>query len=160
MRRKPPERRPGLAQRHAELAALKWANSSLRFMSGRELQFRFEVAPSPLARLYRCLLLMRPIGLPEVFVTSPNLNDLAPGRQLPHVYSHDERGTQLCLWLPRAREWVPQMKMAETFLPWTAEWLDYFEEWLITDEWTGGGEHPAPRKKKQRVPGRMPRRMR
>ena len=48
----------------------------------------------------------------------------------------------MCLWLPKAREWSAQMRLDETYLPWAAEWLDYFEEWLVTDEWSGGGTHP------------------
>jgi hypothetical protein len=27
-------------------------------------------------------------------------------------------------------------------LPWAAIWLFYFEEWLASGEWKGGGEHP------------------
>jgi hypothetical protein len=40
------------------------------------------------------------------------------------------------------------MKLNETYLPWTSEWLDYFEEWLVTDVWAGGGAHPEPRRKR------------
>lgn len=79
---------------------------------------------------------------------SPNLPVLAEGRPLPHVYRHDEAGTKLCLWLPRKNEWLPQMPLGETYIPWTSEWLNYFEEWLLTDEWAGGGEHPVPKKKR------------
>jgi hypothetical protein len=28
-------------------------------------------------------------------------------------------------------------------VPWTALWLFYFEEWLTSDDWKGGGIHPA-----------------
>jgi hypothetical protein len=28
-------------------------------------------------------------------------------------------------------------------VPWTALWLFYFEEWLVSNEWKGGGEHPG-----------------
>lgn len=83
-----------------------------------------------------------------MFVLSPNLLDLAAGRPLPHVYKHDGKGTRLCLWFPRQNEWVPQMRLGETYIPWTAEWLNYFEEWLLTDVWAGGGEHPSMKKKR------------
>lgn len=28
-------------------------------------------------------------------------------------------------------------------VPWTSLWLYFFEDWLATDEWKGGGKHPA-----------------
>jgi hypothetical protein len=34
------------------------------------------------------------------------------------------------------------MLIDQTFVPWTALWLFYFEDWLTTNEWRGGGEHP------------------
>ena len=27
----------------------------------------------------------------------------------------------------------------QTIVPWTALWLFYFEEWLTSDDWKGGG---------------------
>lgn len=139
---KPPPRLPNLAQRHAELKALRWPESTLEFVQGRELWFGFKVAPTPMARVYQCVLKIYPFNFPEMLVMYPDPKELAAGRKLPHVYPHKGEGTKLCLWLPRTHEWVPQMRFKETYLPWTAEWLDYFEEWLVTDVWTGGGEHP------------------
>lgn len=106
-----------------------------------------------MARVYQCLLKVYPSNLPELLVMDPDPQRLATGRKLPHVYQHKGEGTKLCLWLPRAHEWVPQMRFKETYLPWAAEWLDYFEEWLVTDVWAGGGEHPEP---KTRRLGRRP----
>lgn len=145
---KPPLRRPNLAQRHAELRALKWPDTTLDFAGGRELRFGFKVAPNPLGRVYRCLLKVYGTRFPELFVLEPNPAELAPERTLPHTYPHKGSGTKLCLWLPAAEEWCAQMKFSETYLPWAAEWLDYFEEWLVTDEWSGGGAHPDGKKKR------------
>jgi len=60
-----------------------------------------------------------------VFVDDPDLTIIAAGRRLPHVY--EQKTSRLCLYLPRAHEWANC----------------YFEEWLISDEWKGGGEHPC-----------------
>jgi hypothetical protein len=38
------------------------------------------------------------------------------------------------------------MLLAYTVVPWTSEWLVFYELWLITGEWLGGGTHPAPRR--------------
>ena len=93
---------------------------------------------------------MRPDSrAPEMFVVSPNLHALAGSNPIPHVYRNDGTGVLLlCLWWPKRREWVPQLKLTETFIPWTAEWLWYFEDWLLTGEWAGGGEHPEPARKR------------
>lgn len=144
----PPQRVPNLAQRHAELKALGWPESSLEFVHGQALRFGFKVSPTPFSRIYRCLLRLYPVRFPELFVMDPDPKTLAMGRTPPHTYPHVGAGTKLCLWLPKAREWSPQMRLDETYLPWAAEWLDYFEEWLITDKWAGGGVHPDATRKR------------
>lgn len=136
---------PSLARRHAELQALAWPGSKLTLIGGRELRFDFSVAPTPLSRVYRCLLKLTVARHPDLLVLDPDPRALAGVRPVPHIYPHEGPGTKLCLWLPRAREWSAHMKLSETYLPWAAQWLDCFEEWLATGEWTGGGEHPQPR---------------
>ena len=76
-------------------------------------------------------------------VVSPDLNELADGRHLPHVYS--TKPVRLCLFDPQTAEWSPGASIADTIVPWTYEWLFYFEEWLVSDEWKGGGRHPEVR---------------
>lgn len=144
----PPVRLPTLAQRHAELRALRWPQSSLVLDGGKSLRFCFKVAPNLLARTYQCLLRIPVARHPELLVLDPDPRVLAVGRKVPHTYPHDGPGTKLCLWLPDAHEWAATMKLSETYLPWAAEWLDYFEEWLVTGEWAGGGAHPSPKTKR------------
>lgn len=43
-------------------------------------------------------------------------------------------------------EWTSEMPLAETIIPWASLWLFYFEDWLVTNGWKGGGEHPAIKK--------------
>jgi hypothetical protein len=40
-------------------------------------------------------------------------------------------------------EWKSNMPLANTVLPWTTEWLYYYEIWLVPGEWTGGGDWPG-----------------
>jgi len=93
--------------------------------------------PTPLSRSYRVQMVFGPRGQPQVRV----LDALATreGRSLPHVYSN---GT-LCLHEPD--EWMATMTIADTIVPWTAEWLAYYEIWLVTGDWYGGGEWPPRR---------------
>jgi hypothetical protein len=48
----------------------------------------------------------------------------------------------LCLHFPKNKEWTPRMPIAKTIVPWISDWLFYYESWLVTGEWLGGGiEH-------------------
>jgi len=112
---------------------------------GRELNFHVSLAPGAFGRLYQCVLKVMPDGQqPDMIVVKPDLTILAGGKKIPHTYTYGEKGTRLCLWWPNDRDWVPQMSLAETYIPWTAEWLYYFELWCRTGEWAGGGAHPDP----------------
>jgi hypothetical protein len=33
------------------------------------------------------------------------------------------------------------MPLAMTVIPWISEWLYFYELWLVTGEWLGGGTH-------------------
>jgi hypothetical protein len=108
-----------------------------------KLTWRYSATPSPLGRWYDLRIEFRQGEVPELFVDAPDLVELGGGRELPHVYS--QRPTRLCLYLPRAHEWRGEMRIDQTIVPWAALWLFYFEEWLVSDEWKGGGEHPRTR---------------
>ena len=134
---------PTLPQRQLELERLALPGAVARIFSGRELRYSFSVAPGDFSRLYQCLLKVRKgYVAPDVFVLHPDLSILASGRRLPHTYRHKGRGTHLCLFSPQYREWAPQMDLVGSQLAWTVEWLGYFEDWLLTGEWGGGGTHP------------------
>jgi hypothetical protein len=104
--------------------------------SGR-LRWTFVLKPTPLSRSYRIQIEYGPRGQPRVRV----LEDLETldGKSLPHTYSD---GT-LCLH--EVEEWTSAMSIADTIVPWTAEWLAHYEIWLITGEWHGGGVWPPRR---------------
>lgn len=103
------------------------------------LNWEFNVRPTPLSRLYKLRIRQQKNLSPEVYVLTPNLNYLANGRLLPHVYS--QKPVQLCLHFPKNDEWTHDKSIAETIVPWSYLWLFYFEHWLATDEWQGGGKH-------------------
>jgi hypothetical protein len=112
------------------------------------LVWQYCVSPTPLSRNYAVRIDYRQGDTPRVFVDEPDLTLLAEGRRLPHVY--EQKPTRLCLYLPRKREWANWMRIDQTIVPWTALWLFYFEEWLISGNWKGGGEHPRQSKKVRR----------
>ncbi|HEY8594574.1 MAG TPA: hypothetical protein VIL84_04955 [Devosiaceae bacterium] len=77
---------------------------------------------------------------PDIFVENPDIQVLAGERKLPHVYHNPLR---LCLYLPSSGQWKPSKRLDQTIVPWTAIWLYYFEEWLVSNDWKGGGKHPS-----------------
>ncbi|MBN9304814.1 MAG: hypothetical protein BGO82_11095 [Devosia sp. 67-54] len=108
-------------------------------LNARGLVWIYSVRPTPLSREYTVRIEYARGDVPRVIVVSPDLEELAGGRELPHVY-HDP--IRLCLFLPGSGEWEGAMRIDRTFVPWAATWLYYFEEWLSSDDWKGGGEHP------------------
>lgn len=93
-----------------------------------------------MSRLYAVRLSYSAQDSPRAVVEDPNLSVLASGRRLPHVY--EKEPPRLCLYLPNTGEWQPWMRIDQTIVPWVALWLFYFEDWLVSDDWKGGGVHP------------------
>jgi hypothetical protein len=67
---------------------------------------------------------------------------------LPHIYWNDRNPAwpALCLWDPKEMFWTPEQSIASTIIPWTSEWLLFFEYWQITGEFRGPGRHPDRRR--------------
>jgi hypothetical protein len=108
------------------------------------LAFDYSAQPTPLSRTYDLRLTYRRGEKPQTRVLSPNVAELAEDHgSIPHLYEH-AHPVSLCLYLPKSREWGPEMSLAHTVIPWAVDWLFHFEAWLATGEWSGGGEHPRP----------------
>lgn len=62
-----------------------------------------------------------------------------PERPIPHLYARPqpEMPPHLCLYWPPGREFDASRYLAETILPWAAEWLMYYELWHATGKWAG-----------------------
>lgn len=61
----------------------------------------------------------------------------------PHRYNKnlEKREVELCLNMPI--EFNYSLRIIDTIIPWIQEWLYYYEIWLATDEWRGGGHTPS-----------------
>lgn len=116
----------------------------------RTLLWSGDIQPSPFSRTYEVILRYSLGGKPTVIVVNPDLSLLAKGESIPHIYPDDSqiKGTVICLYLPSGKnnniaQWHPTIHfLAETIMPWTSLWLYYYEYWLLTGKWEGGGEHP------------------
>ena len=105
-----------------------------------KLTWEFAAQPDPLSRVYKVRIQYQQGNVPQVYVVNPDLVTLAEGRRLPHVY--EQNPARLCLYLPGTSEWSAAKRISETIVPWTYLWLWYFEEWLASGVWKGGGRHP------------------
>lgn len=96
------------------------------------LIWRWEIRPGEITSSYNLLLLARDEREARVYVEEPDLRPNENGL-LPHVYDNGS----LCL--NRHGEWQPRMLFVDTFIPWAAQWLIFYELWKATDIWYGDG---------------------
>ncbi len=104
------------------------------------------LTPSPLSECYDVKLTYKLKDRPRLVVISPKLERLE-GERADHMYSN----TEPCLYDPQKGEWNSSMLLANTIIPWTAEWLLHYEFWLATGTWSGGGRHPIQRKHRRKT---------
>jgi hypothetical protein len=110
-------------------------SASCRFRGDR-LVCTVALQPTELSSVYSIQVRYEYGFRPATRVRDPVLHSRLGEPGLPHVYTGDE----LCLNLPG--EWDSSMSIGHTIIPWTSEWLLYYEIWLSSGEWTGGGRHP------------------
>lgn len=89
---------------------------------------------------------------PRVYVISPRLEkhygfELGP---IPHVWwdrCYDEQ-PNLCVMNPGKPEWNYDCSLADTTVPDVCEYLRFYEFWLVTKRWRGGGDNHQRRPRK------------
>ena len=102
----------------------------------------FDLKPTSLSRVYKILLVYIQGYNPYVYVLNPSLDKLKKeGSIIPHLYDHERY--KLCLHYPHINDYNPNEEIGQQYIPWITHWLYYFEEWLYTGEWKGGGVEPG-----------------
>jgi hypothetical protein len=116
---------------------LKTKFSSFRILSVRNrLRCVGTLRPSLTGDTYTVEVTYDVPARPHVRVLRPELR-LAPGKsKLSHVFE----GNELCLHL--AGDWRPDQQIAEFIVPWISLWLAFYEFWVLSGEWLGGGQEP------------------
>lgn len=117
-------------QRNMILAVVQDATCTIKKGT---LNCTMRLQPTPASQTYTVRLFYQPPKHPKVTVLNPVLELHPRAKRLPHVYAPDS----LCLY--QARDWDHDMPLARTIVPWTAEWLMFYEGWLATGTWEGGG---------------------
>ena len=78
---------------------------------------------------YKVEVTLTPWNSPAVRIVKPEI----PVDQKLHIYSD---GT-LCLYDWREQQWQKGWHLHEKIIPWTAEWLMFYELYLMTGKWVG-----------------------
>jgi hypothetical protein len=122
-----------------QACSLKVKFPSFRILSMRNhLRCVGTLKPTPASDTYTVEIAYSVPKRPRVRVLRPELR-LAAGRsKLPHVFE----GNELCLHV--AGDWRADQQIAEFIVPWISLWLAFYEFWVLTGEWLGGGHEPAP----------------
>lgn len=84
------------------------------------------------------------MDFPYVRVVRPRLVERPDFKDgpLPHVYWRGGKPI-LCLFDPMQKEWNGSMAISRSTVPWTIDWLYFYELWSLTGKWLGGGRHPG-----------------
>lgn len=73
---------------------------------------------------------------PKAWLLKPRIT-AEEARRLHHVYERDNDGNlRLCVYYPGYKEWSPELNISDSFVPWIITWLNTYEYWTITGEWT------------------------
>jgi len=102
----------------------------------------FDLQPTQLSTTYKILLIHVQNYAPYVYILSPSLENLKKeGEKIPHLY--DPNRYRLCLYYPHTNDYNFNEEIGQQFIPWILHWLYYFEEWLYSNNWKGGGVEPG-----------------
>ena len=102
----------------------------------------FDLQPTSLSRIYKVLIISIEGYSPHAYILSPSLNELKETKlSIPHLY--DSKRFRLCLHYPHTNDYKCNEEIGQQYIPWIKLWLYYFEEWLCSKEWKGGGVEPG-----------------
>ena len=127
---------PELLQ-HCQEVKRSFPTAQTKFCSGK-VELLLKLKPTSVSIEYEIKLVARKNKKSvDIFVVNTKIERYENKRRVPHMYSDGS----LCLYYPKYNEWSYTDSWAETLIPWTSLWLFYYEIWIETGEWLGGGIH-------------------
>ena len=95
-----------------------------------------ELQPTQLSPAYSVRIRYRDTRSPVVHVLRPSVSGA------PHRYPDGS----LCLFFPGDGDWISTSLIAQSIVPWAAEWLYFYECWRDTGTWFGDeAPHSGPK---------------
>lgn len=107
----------------------------------QQLIWSGQIKPTALSKEYKVILVYKLGKSPQIWVVGENLESL-DAEDFPHKFDIDPENKMVRICLYRYSEFNSSKPLANTVIPWAVEWLYFYELWLATGEWLGGGEHP------------------
>lgn len=98
-------------------------------VSGERLRCEGNVCPTSHSNKYR-------IRIDYHYGSSPRVRIVTPVVE-PRPEIHMYRDGTLCLYDWREQPWLKSYRLHDTLMPWIAEWLLYYEAFLLTGRWLG-----------------------
>lgn len=98
-------------------------------LSGMTLNSRGTLQTEENGTQYRIQITYMPWEAPKIHVVRPKI---CFNKEI-HMYEDES----LCLYDWRQQPWQPQWHIHETIIPWTAEWLVFFELYELSGKWLG-----------------------
>ncbi len=101
-----------------------------------------EIRPTPLSRTYKIRIECHSFQKrPKVILYGDYIEGI-DRRDFPHYFEIDRDKPEVVLCLHMPYEFDHRSWIADTIILWTQEWLYFYEIWLATGEWHGGGHVP------------------
>lgn len=95
----------------------------------RKLRCLGEITPAEGCDHYRIRIDYTPGGIPKVRILKPHIEP----KEAIHMY----KDGRLCLYYPPDTPWQNNDNIHQKIIPWTAEWLVYYELFLLHGKWLG-----------------------
>ena len=109
---------------------------SCNLRGNRHLYCIGNVTPYEGGNTYRITIDYTPPLAPRVRILKPSID---PKHEI-HMY----RSGDLCLFDPRESPWKSHYNISDKTIPWIAEWLIFYELFLLTGEWKGSSTTHGP----------------
>lgn len=124
---------------HIQRAAIQAALPECRLHVKRnKLKASGRIQPTPRSLWYSYEILYWYKKKVQIFILDPLIKTEHNGKKAEHLYNDGS----LCLFFPKAKEFNSSKLIIEYVIPWISLWLFYYETWLVTGKWLGGGIHP------------------
>lgn len=145
-RKYPKAKKIALAQQMVALQAA-YPDGKCGIEKHKKLVWGGKIRPTAISQEYHVILTWELGWSPRVWVVGDNLQKLEEA-DFPHKFHIDKEKKMVRLCLYRYQEFNSSKYLSRTIIPWTIEWLYFYEIWLATGEWCGGGEHPPEGERK------------
>ncbi|WP_277984721.1 hypothetical protein [Lactiplantibacillus plantarum] len=135
-------------RKYFELCELK---NSIGRINKKRTSFRVtaEIRPTPSSNEYLVEFDYECNKYPVVWVYGLLSKEKLSG-EIPHKYLCDtmKNRVEICLYRQKYKEYDKNVLFSKNIIPWTCEWLHFYELYLITGIWYGNGEHPMAQRAK------------